>query len=262
MLAPRKLPEEYVRWNKEHHAPYGRDVRGERFIRMLLPQKISAKILGPFSVQPNNDTRRFEYPWAIEVAKIVPGTSAIDLGGGLAGFQFELALLGADVTNVDPGTEAKGVGWPCTPESMELLNSAFGTSVKLVNKTLPEANLASDSYDRVFSISVLEHLREEDFDATIKEVKRVLKVGGLFVLTTDLFLDLAPFTSRVSNEWGINFPVGKLLSDPAFEVVVGDPELVYGSPEFNADKVQSDLFKYMVGGFYPTLAQCLVLKKR
>jgi SAM-dependent methyltransferase len=262
MLAPRKIPDHYLRWNKVHHAPYGRDMRGERYIRGYLPASVSAKILGMFSIQPNNDTRRFEYPWAIDAAQLSPGMRGLDLGGGLAGFQFILARLGVEVTNVDPGTEAKGVGWPCTPESIATLNAAFGTSVRLVNATLPEAKLPEASFDRVFSISVLEHLREQDFDATLAEVLRVLKPGGLFVLTTDLFLDLKPFTSRLENEWGCNFPVGKLLSEPGFEVIVGDPSQLYGCAEFNHDAIQSDLAKYLVGGYYPVLVQCLVLRKR
>ena len=261
MLAPRTIPERYLRWNKQHNAPYGRDLRGKRFILKLLARKYSAMLLGAFSLQPNNDTRKFEYPWAIEVADLVPGMKVIDLGGGLAGFQFVLDRLGLKVVNVDPGMEAKGIGWPCNQENIDILNSAFRTNVQLVNSTLLEASLSGE-IDRIFAISVLEHLQPEEIAETCEEVYRLLKPGGLFILTADLFLDLSPFTSRTENSWGRNYPVGKLLEHHGFEVIVGSPDQLYGCKEFVSDKILSALSEYFVGNFYPVLIQCLVFRKK
>ena len=41
---------------------------------------------GPFAFQENNDTRRFEYPWAYFATSLRPGF-ALEIGGGLSGFQ-------------------------------------------------------------------------------------------------------------------------------------------------------------------------------
>ena len=261
MLAPRKLPSEYKIWNRKWNAPYGRDLRGRKYLEKILSKAILAKLLGRFSIQPNNDTRAFEYPWAIEAGNLSRGLLAVDLGGGLAGFQFVLDSMGDEVLNVDPGAEAKGVGWHCDNKSLEELNRVFGTNVELINTTLPETNIEPNSIDRVFSISVIEHFRKRDFDETIEAVIRVLKPGGLFILTVDLFLDLHPFTKRLTNEWGQNFEIGNLLKHSAFKPIIGDPAELFGSESFDSEKIQSNLSRYLVGGFYPVLVQCLVLEK-
>jgi len=41
----------------------------------------------------------------------------------------------------------------------------------------------------------------------------VLKPGGRLVLTIDLFLNLKPFTSRTSNQFGVNVSIGELMID-------------------------------------------------
>jgi hypothetical protein len=79
------------------------------------------------------------------------------------------------------------------------------------------------------------------------------------VLTIDLFLDLVPFTDREENRWGVNMSVAALVEALGAEIVVGDREVLYGFPEFDARRVQSDLSKYMIGA-YPTLTQCVVLR--
>jgi hypothetical protein len=69
MLAPKKLPEMYQRWNAAHGAPHGHPIRFGRLRKRWLPDSW-LRGQGPFSVQPNNTIRAFEYPWAFDVAKI------------------------------------------------------------------------------------------------------------------------------------------------------------------------------------------------
>ena len=45
---------------------------------------------GPFGGQGNNSTREFEYPWCFHTAKLETGMHVLEVGGGLAGFQFVL----------------------------------------------------------------------------------------------------------------------------------------------------------------------------
>ncbi|NIP94211.1 MAG: class I SAM-dependent methyltransferase, partial [Akkermansiaceae bacterium] len=87
---------------------------------------------------------------------------ALEVGGGLSGFQFVLASEQINVTNVDPGLESKGRGFECSPASMEKLNAAFGTSVTLVSGALPHDSVPPESFDRVFCISAIEHFAEEE----------------------------------------------------------------------------------------------------
>lgn len=166
MLARRHIPKSYHQWNRKWGAPSGR-----RWFR-LLPFRAKLKrwfprIPGPFAYQINNTTRRFEYPWAFFAAPLSSKLNVLEIGGGLAGFQFVLSRLGIKVVNVDPAEAAEGRGWPVTPEQIERLNRSFGTSVRLVNCFLEEADLRPRSFDRIFAISTLEHIPEHQVDPIV-----------------------------------------------------------------------------------------------
>ena len=109
MLAPASLPELYQQWNVANGAPFGRPIRKRHLLDHFLPAKSSEELRGPFSIQLNNTTRGFEYPWAFYSAEISPGMNVLDLGGGLSGFQFALDKSGCDVVNVE-ARSACGVG--------------------------------------------------------------------------------------------------------------------------------------------------------
>ncbi|MCB0324243.1 MAG: class I SAM-dependent methyltransferase [Bdellovibrionales bacterium] len=260
MLAPRDLPPEYRQWNRTWQAPHGRWLRGQRYLQRVLPEDVLVRLRGPFCIQPNNDTRRYEYPWAYFALPRPHGLQVMDLGGGLSGFQFVLAREGLKVVNVDPGTAEKG--WPVNQASIDRLNRIFGAAVQLKNCTLADAAIAPGTFDRVYCLSVLEHFSVAQFSSVVDSVWACLKPGGHFVVTADLFLDLEPFTSRKENEWGTNFPIARLLEHPGFECTYGSVDEIYGSATFDSDRIQSNLAAYLIGGFYPVLVQCLILRKR
>jgi SAM-dependent methyltransferase len=261
MLALAKIPDNYLEWNHIHGAPFGRKPMIGRLKKPFVSEDEIERIKGPFAIQPNNSTREFEYPWAFEAAKLSKGMTTLEIGGGLAGFQFVLDGFGCKVVNVDPGMEAEGVGWPCDNESMAKLNKRFNANVDLRNTTIEKADLKDNSFDRAFSISVIEHLPDANIIEVMQHVHRSLKPGGLFIFTLDLFLNLHPFCSRASNNFGKNQNAKWMTEIGKWEMVVGKPAELFGFAEFNADTVQSNLDKYLIGRFYPTLVQCVVLKK-
>jgi ubiquinone/menaquinone biosynthesis C-methylase UbiE len=214
-----------------------------------------------FAFQTNNSTRLFEYPFAFFNAHMSQGMDVVEIGGGLSGFQYVLAKQGVNVINVDPGLEACGRGWPVDYQSIAKMNRAFGTRVVLKKCFIQDANFLDNSFDRCFSISIIEHLTDKEIISILNHVKRVLKPGGLFILTVDLFLDLKPFTKRESNEYGRNVSIQKLVDLSGMEMTLGKREELFGFPEFDPEKILSDLSRYMLGNGYPALAQLLVLRK-
>lgn len=260
MLAPSKIPPEFLAWNERYGAPFGRPEPAWWAGKRFLPWSLTQKYRGPFAFQVNSSLRTFEYPWAFFAVPVRAGMHILEIGGGLSGFQFVLDRHGCRVTNVDPGMDAKGVGWPCDHERIEMLNNLFHTSVELKNTTISDAHLQDDSFDCAYSISVIEHLPEDDLRDVIAHVFRTLKPGGHFVLTVDLFLNLQPFTSREANEFGRNVNVKNMLDLAPFRMVIGDRAHLYGFPEFDHDRIQCQLEQYFVGS-YPALSQCLVLQK-
>lgn len=259
MLALSHLPPEYVQWNLAQGAPHGRAPQVSRWRRRFMSDEDLERLKGPFAIQPNNSIREFEYPWAFHAGTLRPGMRVLEIGGGLAGFQFVLDQFGCKVVNVDPGMAKEG--WPCNQESMDKLNRRFGTQVELFNTTMDKADLADNSFDRIFSISVIEHLPAEAAGSAMHHAHRCLKAGGLFILTCDLFLNLSPFCSRERNEFGVNQNIKSLIDETAWELVVGEKKYLYGFAEFNTDFILANLEKFMLG-FYPALAQCMVLRKR
>lgn len=260
VLARRHLPREYVEFNKRFWAPFGRSFPMMDFIKSI-SWSLFVKLSGPFSVQPNNTLREFEYPWAYSQFRPREGTSVLEIGGGLSGFQFVLARAGMKVVNVDPGMAAKGVGWTCNEANIRQLNKIFGTRVELQNTTAAEAELADESFDCAYSISVIEHLPEDEIIDVMKHVYRCLKPGGLFILTVDLFLNLFPFTDRMSNEYGKNVDVKWLVGLSPFVLERGEKSELFGYPEFSPGAILRKLEDFYLGQ-YPALSQCLVLRKK
>jgi len=260
MLAPHRIPDKYADWNREHHAPFGR--RGRRLIETFGPRnRAVARYLGPYSWQKNNSLRAFEYPWAYEqLAELGERLSVIDVGAGLAGLQFSLGQAGHAVHAVDPGMAARGRGWDLDPDQHAFLADVYRAPVTLHPTTLAGAGMADDSVDAVVSISAIEHFAEEDLAEFARETRRVVRPGGHVVLTIDLFLDLDPFTSRSHNEYGTNFDVKRLLDHVGATLIKGEPATLFGYPEFDPDRLQSNLSEYLVGTMYPALVQCVVAR--
>jgi len=268
MIARRCLPPGYESWNRKWGAPYGgyiqrlsRRLAGRTRLLDTLVLEPFPSLRGCFAFQANNTTRCFEYPWAFHITPIQRGMRVLEVGGGLAGFQFALSRVGCDVVNVDPGSDAHGRGWPVDEASIGRLNRAFGTSVMLCPTFLEDAPLEKETFDRVFSISAIEHIPPDELTEVMRRAYELLKPGGMFVMTVDLFLNLVPFCSRLSNEWGTNVSMHMLATAAPFEMVYGERRELFGFPEFSTDAILCALEELMVGESYPVLSQLMVLRK-
>jgi 2-polyprenyl-3-methyl-5-hydroxy-6-metoxy-1,4-benzoquinol methylase len=270
LLLRRELPERFAAWNRSWGAPSGHATLKHLIAKRVLDgmrlsdADVSRRIAGPFSLQGNSDTRRVEYPWAYFATPLRSGLRVVEVGGALSGFQFALSKAGCDVVNVDPGEEDQEY-WELSlrlnSDSMARLNRVFGTSVELRGSTLQDARFPEESVDRVFSISTIEHVPEADLGELSREIGRILKPGGLCVLTIDLFLDLVPFTSKAQNYYGRNADVRALVEASGLRLAEGTPAELFGYDEFHALDIQTDLGQYFLGSGYPVCAQALVLEK-
>ena len=96
---------------------------------------------------------------------------------------------------------------------------------------------------------------------TIQEVCRILRKGGLFVLTVDLFLNLFPFTRWERNKCGTNVSIRRLVEQSNMRLICGERKELFGFPEFDPERILSSLKDYHIGAEYPALAQMFVLRK-
>jgi 2-polyprenyl-3-methyl-5-hydroxy-6-metoxy-1,4-benzoquinol methylase len=117
-----------------------------------------------------------------------------DVGSGVTFFPFSLAKLGCDVvcTDIDPIC-AKDISQAskivsCTPGKIDF---------RLVNNDI--LPFGDEECDVLYCISVLEHI--PNFENTVKEMARILKPGGLCLITCDLDLDPAGETQLNTNQY-------------------------------------------------------------
>ena len=133
-------------------------------------------------------SRIWEYPYVYyhlkeQAAALGPGLNAkvADVGSAVTFFPFSVAKLGYQVHCLD-------IDATCGPDLMHAATAVPHLPGKV------DFRLISDNYfpledgevDALYCVSVLEHI--PDFEETIKEVSRVLKPNGLFILTVDLDL--------------------------------------------------------------------------
>ena len=259
MLAPSRMPLRYHLWNLRWGAPSGRLIRAA-ISRERRATRWAAPLVGCFAYQGNNTTRAFEYPWAFEALSLTPGMRVLEIGGGLSGFQFVIDQSGCEIVNVDPGEEFHTSGWPLTVETVSRLNRLFGTHVELKRCLLDEAGLPAASFDRVVSISVFEHVPEVALENIFREVRRILRPGGILVLTIDLFLNVEPFAAASSNEYGHNVSVKWLVETSGLELIHGRQDELYGYQDFRPQEIVKRRDEFLIGK-YPAMVQTLVLRK-
>lgn len=260
MLARKSIPPEYQAWNARWRAPFGPQWARRLSLSRKLKDDVAPK-LGPFGFQRNNTTREFEYPWVYFTAAAPRGSRVLEIGGAFSGLQFVLAREGADVTNVDPFNDyGASEKYPAGPEAIHArLNGLFGTSVRLARSSLPQSGLPEGSFDAAVSVSTIEHLPWQEVRDTVQAVHRLLKPGGLFVLTVDLFLDAHPFANRVENQWGTNVSIHQLVAESGMTLVAGREDELYGFPSFDPERINRGRDDYLIG--FPAMVQTLVLRK-
>ncbi|MCR4263123.1 MAG: class I SAM-dependent methyltransferase [Candidatus Roizmanbacteria bacterium] len=272
MIAKKELPEKYKEWNLKWGAPYGyvypqlaKVISTKAILDYLVkfpPLKklrLFRRISGYFGSQPNNTTRIYEYPWAFDVGISHSRQKVLDIGGGFGGFQFVLSKAGLNVVNIDPSDADHS--WLYTKSYFDFLNDAYDTDVILIQNTLDKAKIKDSSIDTIFCISVIEHLSDKDRRILLKHARRVLKKGGRFVLSVDLFLDLIPFSEKSQNKWGQNVKITDIIDESNLTLDIGQKDELYGFKEFKYKTILGRLDKYLIGSGYPALSQLFVLRK-
>lgn len=135
--------------------------------------------------------RWVEYPWAIMNSNLNSPMKILDIGSGRSLFPIYLASKGHDVVCIDNDNIL-----------MERISPKLaewsGTKVNYRTDDATNLNFEGNKFDRVFCISVLEHLEEELIEGkrvnyhkknldvkAIGEMLRVVKPNGLVILTVE-----------------------------------------------------------------------------
>jgi 2-polyprenyl-3-methyl-5-hydroxy-6-metoxy-1,4-benzoquinol methylase len=91
-------------------------------------------------------------------------------------------LIGKLLSN---GVTVEGVDF--SSSSIEQVNDRFGSEQRFNGAhridSIP-SSLPDEVYETVFLIETIEHLMDKDLDATISEIRRILKPGGVLIIST------------------------------------------------------------------------------
>lgn len=121
----------------------------------------------------------------VEQCRIEPGQKVLDVGCGTGSLVVLTKSLHpqADVTGIDPDPKALA-------RARRKMQRA-GVEVALDEGFAQELPYAHGTFDRVMSSFMFHHLKPEDKQGMLREVRRVLKAGGEFHL-----IDFAPDKHR------------------------------------------------------------------
>lgn len=107
--------------------------------------------------------------------EVKPELSVLDVGYGRGEFLLHCARAGATVSGIDYSEDACRI-------ARETLSAVSGADIRLGDcRSLP---FADESFDRVFSGDVIEHMTFDDAVKAVQEMKRVLRPGGILLIHT------------------------------------------------------------------------------
>lgn len=134
----------------------------------------------------DGDLKNVQRPWAVKavLANVPPPARLLEIGGGepiVSGF---LSELGYDVTLVDPYD-----GFGNGPTDYQRYVDRF-PHVRIVREYLRPSlpDLAAHSFDAIFSISVLEHVKPEVLPSCFDAIAEFLAPGGASIHCFDFIL--------------------------------------------------------------------------
>jgi SAM-dependent methyltransferase len=161
----------------------------------------------------NQWSRIYEYPYCYEkIAEFAKSDVRIlDAGCGVTFFPFFLNQR-FTITCVDQDDYVS---------MFKAINKKQNTSVEFIRSSLNSLPFPDNSFDVLYCISVLEHT--DNYNKILDEFKRVLKPGGLLVVTFDIALN--------KNDWGLAIPAARAL----IQQVNGLFELSYSVQDFDRD---------------------------
>jgi 2-polyprenyl-3-methyl-5-hydroxy-6-metoxy-1,4-benzoquinol methylase len=125
--------------------------------------------------------RKLEYSFALDalINKLKPGDRFLDAGSGATPLAHAVAALHVQAEACDGNAALINKLQGAHPESI------YGTQVSYSHQDLTKLSFPDASFDAVSCISVLEHIPAPQDQQALREMLRILKPGGILVLTID-----------------------------------------------------------------------------
>ncbi len=209
--------------------------------------------------------RKWEYPWCHYNAGVTPGMRLLDAGGGDSIFLENYLGLGCEcVSTSDPN-------YIRIPKGRH-------PGISIVAERMQEMSFPDASFDRVFCQGVMEHVSRPERALCLKSLARVLKPGGLLLMSYDYFYpaNLLPRYADVLQTLFFRLDISDRRNVDGREMLDSVPELepwqaafrdpVFGDPGFEESFVSSnpDILQNMIplleGAIYLTFVGMALYK--
>ena len=182
--------------------------------------------------------RKFEYPFAYLATPLAAEMNVLDAGCSIdpfAPFLSNKGLMTHGIDNFsshdvpwDPEVglfEGRYTGWQKVQVYAEHLKNELNITVNYHNNDMASTGFGDQYFDRIFCISVLEHLPQYKVKFVFDEWRRILARDGLVVVTVDYV-----------TQGKQNFNIGKILEEAKFVLqsqvnVFGTHKLPLGDPQ-------------------------------
>lgn len=131
----------------------------------------------------NGDLKNVQRPWTVKaiLGQVPSGSKLLEIGAGVPLVAGMLAELGYRVTVVDP-YEGAGNGpieyanYVQQFPNVNIVKSLFGVGLQGIDEF---------SLDCIYSVSVLEHIPQEEIEHLYKAIRKFLKPGGFSIHCVD-----------------------------------------------------------------------------
>jgi 2-polyprenyl-3-methyl-5-hydroxy-6-metoxy-1,4-benzoquinol methylase len=151
-------------------------------------------------------SRSFEYPYIINEISQIASNRILDVGAGLSPLPLLFAERGIRVVTVDNSLVIRKLeeyhenwnGWGFFDYG------SLNKNITSINNDIAAINFAEDSFDCIYSVSVIEHIAAANRRQIWGHLRPWLKKCGMLLLT----IDLIPETDFL---W--NYNAGKLVED-------------------------------------------------
>ena len=144
-------------------------------------------------------SRMWEYPWAVLNADLQAGMRILDIGSGGSSFPLYLAMSGYECYAADPSLDQGKPKENWRRRFLSFLGIAttwgFPKVAKKSKRSLPvrycrdsiqKLSFPDDFFDRVFCLSVIEHIPQSEWSVCMEQLSRVVKSGGRLIVTLDM----------------------------------------------------------------------------
>jgi len=162
--------------------------------------------------------RKFEYPFAYLATPLVEGMRVLDAGCSIDPFAPFLASNGLIAYGIDNFVshnvswdpelgifQGRYTGFKKVQVYAELLKTKFNISVNYHKNDMASTDFDAGYFERIFCISVLEHLSRYKINPVFDEWRRILSRDGLVIITVDYV-----------TQGKQNFNIGDVLKEVGF----------------------------------------------